>query len=282
MLNFVPNKEHLREVLICDFILKKSAAESYCIPREAYGEYASSQDTCERWFKCFKSVGFDVKDKERPGQPKKFENQQLQALLDEDGCQTQKQLAERLNVAQQTISDHLQAMGKILKEGKWVPHQQNERQMENRKVISKMLLQQHERKSFLHQIVTGNEKWIYFENSKCTKSWVDPDQLSTLTARPNHFRKKTMLCIWWDQEGVVCYELLKPGETVNTECYQQQIINLNHSLIMKQPECARRHSKVILLHDDTPSHTSKPLKDTLKDLAWEVLTHPLYSPDLSQ
>nr|KAF6359985.1 hypothetical protein mMyoMyo1_010947 [Myotis myotis] len=59
------------------------------------------------------------------------------------------------------------------------------------------------------------------------------------------------------------------------------MINLNHTLIIKQPECARRHGKVILLHDNAPSHTSKPVKDTLKDLAWEVLTHPLYSPDLA-
>nr|KAF6360078.1 hypothetical protein mMyoMyo1_011036 [Myotis myotis] len=131
MLNFMPKKEYLREVLIHYFILKKSAAESYRILQEACGKHAPSQDTCERWFKCFKSEDFDVKDKERTGQPKKFEDQQLQALLDEDACQTQKQLAERLNLAQQTISDHLQATGKILKEGKWVPHKVNERQMEN-------------------------------------------------------------------------------------------------------------------------------------------------------
>nr|KAF6319700.1 hypothetical protein mMyoMyo1_008439 [Myotis myotis] len=124
-------------------------------------------------------------------------------------------------------------MGKILKEGKWMTHQLSERQMENRKVISKMLLQQHKRKSFLHRIVAGGEKWIYFENPKRTKSWVDPGQPSTSTARPNCSGKKTMLCVWWDQEGVVYYELLKPGETVNTDRYQQQIINLNHTLMVK-------------------------------------------------
>nr|KAF6387346.1 hypothetical protein mMyoMyo1_007855 [Myotis myotis] len=148
MSNFMPKKEHLREALIHYFILKKSAAESYRILREAYGEHAPSQDTCERWFKRFKSDDFDVKDKEHPGQPKKFEDQQLQALLDEDACQTQELLSERVNVAQQTIPDHLQAMGNILKEGKWVPHQLNKRQMENRKIISKMLLQQHEESLF--------------------------------------------------------------------------------------------------------------------------------------
>nr|KAF6387337.1 hypothetical protein mMyoMyo1_007846 [Myotis myotis] len=217
MSNFLPTKEHLWEVLIHYF--EESAAESYRILREDYGEHAPSQNTCEHWFKCFKGDDFDVKDKEHPGQLKKFEVQELQALSDEDACQTQKQLAERVNNAQQTISDRLQAMGKILKEGKSVPHQLNERQMENRKVISKMLLQWHERKSFLHRIVTGDEKWIYFENPKCTKSWADPGQPSTSTASSNRFGKKTMLCAWRDQEGVVFYELLKPGETINTDRY---------------------------------------------------------------
>jgi len=35
-----------------------------------------------------------------------------------------------------------------------------------------------------------------------------------------------MLCIWWDQEGVIYYELLKPGETVNALRYHQQLIKL--------------------------------------------------------
>ena len=60
-------------------------------------------------------------------------------------------------------------MGKIQKYGKWVPHQLNDRQMENRKTICEMLLQRFERKSFLHRIVTGDKKWIYFENSKAEK-----------------------------------------------------------------------------------------------------------------
>jgi len=98
----------------CYFILKKSTAESYRIQQEAYGEHAPTQDMCERWFKRFKNGDFDVKDKERPGQPKKIKDQ-LQALLEADACQIQKQLTERLNVAQQTINDRLQAMKKKMK-----------------------------------------------------------------------------------------------------------------------------------------------------------------------
>lgn len=137
------------------------------------------------------------------------------------------------------------------------------------------MLQRQKRMSFLLQIVTEDEKWIYFENPKHRKSCLI--QMNCQHARPNRFGKKTTLCVWWDQASLVDYELLKPGETVNTDCYRQQI-NLNHALMIKRPEWFRRHGKVTLFHDNAPSHTSKPIKDTLKDLAWEVLTrhiHPL-------
>jgi len=42
---------------------------------------------------------------------------ELQALLDEDDSQTQKQLAEQLSVSQQAVSNHLREMGKIQKVG---------------------------------------------------------------------------------------------------------------------------------------------------------------------
>ena len=63
---------------------------------------------------------------------------------------------------------------------------------------------------------------------------------------------------------MVYFELLKPGETVNTDRYRQQIINLNHALIEKQPEWGRRPGKVILQHDNAPSHNAKMVKNTLK------------------
>jgi len=78
-----------------------------------------------------------------------------------------------------------------------------------------MLLTRYKRKSFLHQTVTGDEKWIYFENPKRKRSWVIPGEPSTSIAKPNRYGRKTILCVWWDQKGVIYYEL-KSGETVNT------------------------------------------------------------------
>jgi len=47
------------------------------------------------------------------------------------------------------------------------------------------------------------------------------------------FGRKTMLCVWWDQEGVIYYELLKPGETVNAHRYHQ-LIKLHYALREKR------------------------------------------------
>ena len=69
-----------------------------------------------------------------------------------------------------------------------------------------------------------------------------------------------MLCVWWDQKGVVYHELLKPGETVNEERYQRQLARLDQSLRQQRPELAGRHGKVILLHDNAPAHTMKKVK----------------------
>jgi len=44
----------------------------------------------------FKDEDFSVEDKPCSGQPKKFEDKELEALLEEDQSQTQEELAESL------------------------------------------------------------------------------------------------------------------------------------------------------------------------------------------
>ena len=68
--------------------MKKTAADSHRILVEVYGEHSLAERTCQKCFARFKSGGFSLEDEERPGQPKKFEDEELEALLDEDCCQT--------------------------------------------------------------------------------------------------------------------------------------------------------------------------------------------------
>jgi len=114
---FEPNSRHLREVLIFCFYLKKTAAEAHRMLSSTCGETALSERTCREWFQHFKNGNFEVEDRHDGGREKIFEDSELEALLDEDSCQTQEELAESLGVTQQAISKRLKAMGMIQKQG---------------------------------------------------------------------------------------------------------------------------------------------------------------------
>ena len=111
MSKFVPEKVFLRGVLLHYFKMKKTAAESHRIWVKVYGEHALAERTCQKWFARFKSGDFGLEDEERPGQPKKFEDEELEALLDEDCFQTQEELEESLGVTQAAISKRLKTAG---------------------------------------------------------------------------------------------------------------------------------------------------------------------------
>lgn len=248
---------------------------------EAYNEAALSERTCREWFKKFKTGDFDVEDKDRSGRPKIYEDAELEELLEEDSSQTQKELALTLEVTQQAVSHRLKSLEMINKQGNWVPYKLKPRDIERRLCMSEMLLARHKKKGFLHRIVTGDEKWIHYDNPKRKRSWGKPGHTSTSTAKPNIHGKKLMLCIWWDQLGVVYYELLNSSEKITGTLYRTQLMRLSRALKEKRPQYYSRHDKIILLHDNARPHVAAPVKNYLKTLDWEVLPHPPYSPDIA-
>ncbi|GFV72210.1 mariner Mos1 transposase [Trichonephila clavipes] len=56
-------------------------------------------------------------------------------------------------------------------------------------------------------------------------------------------------------------------------------MHLSQALKDKRPQHTKRHNKVILQHDNARSHVAKLLRTYLETVKWEVLPHPLYSPD---
>jgi len=71
----------LQEVLFGHYFSKKTAAECHRLLIETCGEYALYKTQCFEWFNRLKNKDYDIIDKERTGQPKRFENEDLEALL---------------------------------------------------------------------------------------------------------------------------------------------------------------------------------------------------------
>lgn len=89
-----------------------------------------------------------------------------------------------------------------------------------------------------------------------------------------------MLCIWWNTQGPVHYELLKPNERLNSEKYCQQLDDLSKALKKKRPALFNRKN-IILHHDNARPHAALGTRQKIAELGWEILTHPQYSPDLA-
>ncbi|UYV67641.1 hypothetical protein LAZ67_5001436 [Cordylochernes scorpioides] len=63
---------------------------------EVYSDHALSKSQCYRWFKKFQSGDFELDNEPHGKPPQKFEDAELQALLDEDSTQMQEKLAKQL------------------------------------------------------------------------------------------------------------------------------------------------------------------------------------------
>ena len=98
----------------------------------------------------------DFEDRHSGGREKVFEDAELEALLDQDSYQNQKELVRSLT--QQAISKRLKVMGMIQKQGNWVPYELKLRDVERRLFACEQLLERQRRKGFLHRIVDWGRK----------------------------------------------------------------------------------------------------------------------------
>ena len=278
------NQLHLRHVLY--YIYQKqgarknasAASKEVC---EVYGANSVSANWAIKLFDRFKAPDFDLstglEDQPRSGRPKELGMEELEGLLDDDASLSTRKLAEVLGVDHSTIVRRLHELGKKLVVGKWVPHQLTEMNKIVRLNTCIELLARHNRSPFLQFILTGDESWVYYENPTQKKFWLSPNTSVPNQAKRNLHAKKALLCVWWDQRGIVHYELLPEGQTVNADRYSAQLRRVNAAIQQKRA----RRDRIILLHDNAKPHVAKTTRRIIEEFGWEVLAHPPYSPDLA-
>jgi len=136
--------------------------------------------------------------------------------------------------------------------------------------------------NFLHRIVTGDEKWIHYDNPKKRKSWGPPGHASTSTTKSN-IHGKNSCCVFGGISLVSC--IMSCSNRTRHYWgspplgYRTQLMRLSRALKEKRAYYYSRHDKIILLHDNV--YVASPVKIYLETLKWEVLPHPPYSPDIT-
>lgn len=93
---------------------------------------------------------------------------------------------------------------------------------------------------FLKQIITGNEKWVIYNNAVRKRSWRKQSEKPLTTPKPG-LRQEKIMCIWWDWKGVVVYyELLPKNVRLNSDKYWAQLEKLKEVISKKHSELVNR------------------------------------------
>jgi len=89
-----------------------------------------------------------------------------------------------------------------------------------------------------------------------------------------------MLLTFFDIRGIVHYEFVPTGQTVNQDYYSEVLERLQGKVRQKQLKLFANNSW-ILHHDNAPAHTALSVRDFLATKQITMLEHPACSPDLA-
>ena len=166
----------------------------------------------------------DVKDEPRSGRPIVKKVDEIKKKIALDWHISSRNIATELNIDHKTVLNHLHNTGYQKKLDTWVPHGLTGKNLIDWVSSCESLLKRNEIEPFLKRMITGDEKWITYDNNVRKSSWSKPGEASQTVAKPVLTPRKVMLSVWWDWKGIVHHELFKPSRTINSTLYCQQLM----------------------------------------------------------
>ena len=254
------------------------AAKKIC---KVEGEDVLSIRTAQKWFKKFNEGHTDLRDDPRSGRPITVNTEAIREAVEAKSSTSIRRLSAELDIPQTSVFRHLHAIGKVNRRCREVPHDLTENQRQTRVDTCRKLLENPRDDRFIQRIVTCDEKWVYFINPDKQNQWLNPGQMAEPVANRERFSRKTLLCVWWNFEGIIHHELVPNSRTIDADLYCAQLDRMYAELSRKYPALVNR-KRVLLQQDNARPHTARKTKEKIKELdAIELLPHPAYSPDLA-
>jgi histone-lysine N-methyltransferase SETMAR len=117
--------------------------------------------------------------------------------------------------------------------------------------------------------------WTYKSNG------LIKDNCQWRSQRESASEKKVLLCVWGNYEGLIYYELVPDGRTINAKVYSQQLEKMYTVLFELYPALVNR-KRVLLQQDNARPDTAKKTLQKIEELEdIELLPHSSFSLDLA-
>jgi histone-lysine N-methyltransferase SETMAR len=242
--------------------------------QQKYGPHVYSLRTVEYYRrKQLKQIRGDPP--KTPGRPRRTEvGEKIKALRAAGGKTSVRKTALLIKEPRSTTYDHFVALGGSRNRIRRVPHELTDVDKGNRMMIAEEMLKIVNVKKFRPSIITGDESWIYHDNTG-TAEWVFPGEETTAVQKRQQGDRKLMLVAFFNSQRIVYADFLEAGTTQDSVSFCETL----DELVSHLPSIP---SKTVWLHvDNAPSHTSKHTQNHLKMIGFTPLPHPAYSPDLA-
>ena len=132
------------------------------------------------------------------------------------------------------------------------------------------------------RVITGDETWCFqydTETKRQSMQWKTQNSPRPKKARMSRSQVKTMLVGFFDHKGIVHYEFIAQGRTVNQQCYLEVLTRLQESVRRKRP--GLWPDKWILHNENAPAHDAFRFREFLSKNSITKMDHPPNSPGIA-
>jgi histone-lysine N-methyltransferase SETMAR len=154
----------------------------------------------------------------------------------------------------------------------WVPHLLSEKNKMDR-YIANFLLDRLKNEAFLDRIVTGDKKWVVYDNPKRKRTWREPSESGQAMAKPG-LHQRRFSCSSGGIVRVHC--ILSYCQRVKRLMLTSTVSNLTICVAIKKKRPSLINWKGILFHhDNARPHTSNITQRKLFELGFCLILHTL-------
>ncbi|GFT99875.1 histone-lysine N-methyltransferase SETMAR [Trichonephila clavipes] len=134
-------------------------------------------------------------------------------MLKNNSHLTSKEIAEEFGIHHTTVGDHIKSLGLVVKRSNCVPYELTEKNLSDRVRMCSSHLIRLNMEPFLEKLITGDKKWIVYENIKRKKYYCKPGTSSATIPKPSIHHQKVQLCLWWEHKSSRMLRLAEKGKT---------------------------------------------------------------------
>lgn len=266
-----------------------SCAETLRMLQKAFKDTCMSKTQAYEWYNLFKGGRTEVEDLPRSGRPSTSTDEQsveeVKKIVMDNRRVSVREIAREIGIPKTSVHRILTEFLNMRRvAARLVPKKLNFMQKQRRIDVSEeMLSELRNDPMFFSHIITGDESWVYefdMETEQQSSEWRLPNEPKPKKPRQSKSKIKTLLTVFFDIRGIVHYEFLPAGQTVNKEYYLAVMKRLRDAIRRKRPDLWANKSW-ILHHDNAPAHTSMLVRNYLAKHSVNIAPHPPYSPDLA-